>query len=42
MSPTFSGAGEVVTIDVDNALLVQVLKLNEQACANGEMITSIA
>ena len=40
--PTFDGAGEVVTTDFDNVLLVQVRKLNEQACANGKVATSVA
>ena len=39
--PTFDGTGEVVTVDVDNILLVQVLELNEQFNANWKMAPSV-
>ena len=41
-SPTFNSTGKVVASDVNIVLLVQVFKLNEHACTDGGMITSVA
>ncbi len=40
-SPTLNGIRKVATVNVDNVLLIGVLKLNEQPHANGEVASSI-